>query len=232
MRCGAAPLSIGFVVIQLRKVRNACEREDTRRHMISLLRIGVTWLGLMGFVLPHPVVAGESNPASGDRPIAIAIFGGLLTNNHWEEAFAPWTLDFSDPTLVGLAASHSIGRFGPRLVFEVEGQVVRHFGDQNHFEFNLPIIARWASFPWDDVVDTSLAFGVGPSYASEKPEIEVANNGDSHRWLVYWMMEVEIGPPQTSWSAMLRLHHRSGAYGLVANEGGSNAIVLGVKHRF
>ncbi len=96
----------------------------------------------------------------------------------------------------------------------------------------LPIIGRWEPFPWDEVVDTSLAFGIGPSYASSKPKVEVANDGDSRRLLVYWMMEIEVGVPDKSWSAIFRLHHRSGAFGLVADEGGSNAMVIGLKQRF
>jgi len=188
--------------------------------------------GLVGLVLPHTAVAGEDSDSTKDKPSAIAVFGGLMTDNKWEDALAPWNLDFRDSTFVGLAASHVIGRFDRRLGFEIEGQVIRHFGDQDHWEFNLPIIGRWEAFPWDEVVDTSLAFGVGPSYASEKPKVEVANEGDSQRWLVYWMMELELGPPDKGWSALFRLHHRSEAVGLVADEGGSNALVIGLKQRF
>lgn len=200
---------------------------------VSLLIHCVAWIGLMGLALPHSgAAAGEDRASAKQMPRAIAGFGGLLTNNHWEDALAPWTLDFRGSTFVGIAASHGIGRFDHRLVFEVEGQVVRHFGDQDHWEFNLPIIGRWEAFPWNEVVDTSLAFGVGPSYASEKPKVEVANDGESHRLLVYWMMEFEGGPPDKGWSAIFRLHHRSGAFGFVADEGGSNAIVIGLKQRF
>ncbi len=192
----------------------------------------VAWFGLMGLVLLHQGAAGEGSASANDKAGAIVVFGGLLTNNHWEDALVPWTLDFRDSTFVGLAASHGIGRFDHRLGFEIEGQVVRHFGDQDHWEFNLPIIGRWEAFPWDAVVDTSLAFGVGPSYSSEKPKVEVANDGDSRRLLVYWMLEIEVGQPDTGWSAIFRLHHRSGAFGLVADEGGSNAMVIGLKQRF
>ena len=197
---------------------------------VPLLLHYLAWFGLMGLVLPYPAVAGSASTK--DRTGAIAVFGGLLTNNHWEEAFVPWTLDFRDSTLVGFAASHGIGRFGHRFGFEVEGQIVHHFGDQDHWEFNLPIIGRWEALPWDEVIDTSLAFGIGPSYASDKPKVEVANDGDSRRLLVHWMMEIEVGAPDKSWSAIFRLHHRSGAFGLVADEGGSNAMVIGLKQRF
>jgi len=69
-------------------------------------------------------------------------------------------------------------------------------------------------------------------YASEKPKVEVAKEGDSPRWLVYWMVEIGAGPPDKDWNVMFRFHHRSEAYGLVANEGGSNAFVFGLKQRF
>ena len=193
----------------------------------------VTWFGLMmALVLPHPATAGEDSASNKGGPSAIAVFGGIMTDNKWEDAVAPWNLDFRDSTFVGFAASHVIGRFDHRLGFEIEGQVIRHFGDQDHWEFNLPIIGRWEAFPWDEIVDTRLAFGIGPSYASEKPKVEVANEGDSQRWLVYWMVEIEAGPPDRDWSVIFRLHHRSEAFGLVADEGGSNAMVIGLKQRF
>ncbi len=46
------------------------------------------------------------------------------------------------------------------------------------------------------------------------------------------MMELDIGPLDKNWSALIRIHHRSGAFGLVADEGGSNALVIGLKQRF
>ena len=197
-----------------------------------LMLLCVAWFGLADLVLPPPAVGGEGNDSTKDDPSAIAVFGGLMTDNGWEDTLAPWNLDFRKSTFMGIAASHRIGRFDHRLGFEVEGQVVRHFGDQDHWEFNLPIIGRWEAFPWDEFVDTSLAFGIGPSYATEKPKLEVANEGDSQRWLVYWMIELEVGPPDQGWSTILRLHHRSEAFGVVADEGGSNALVIGFKQRF
>ena len=202
------------------------------RRVPLLLRIGI-WFGLvLALVLPYPAAAGEDSESIEKKAIAVAVFGGVLTNNQWEDVFTPWDIDTRDSTLAGLAISYGIGRIDPRFGFEIEGQIVHHFGDQDNWEFNLPIIARWKAFPWDDVVDTSLAFGIGPSYASEKPKVEVANEGDSQRWLVYWMAEIEVGPPDKDWSAIFRLHHRSEAFGLIADEGGSNSIVIGFKQRF
>ena len=191
------------------------------------------WFGLMmALVLPHPAAAGEGIASTKERQGAIAVFGGLMTDNDWQDTFQPWTLNFLDSAFAGLAASYVFYRFDHRFGFEIEGQVIRHFGDQDNWEFNLPIIGRWEAFPWDDVVDTSLALGIGPSYASEIPKLEAANTGGGDRLLVYWMVEIEAGPPDKSWSAMIRLHHRSGAFGLASPEGKSNAVVIGLRQRF
>ncbi len=44
--------------------------------------------------------------------------------------------------------------------------------------------------------------------------------------------QLRTGPPGKGRSVIFRLHHRSEAFGLVADEGGSNAMVIGLKQRF
>jgi len=167
------------------------------------------------------------------KGFAITVYAGLLTGNDWQEPLIGESIKFEDSWLIALAGSKELGRVFDHLVIELEGQVVRHLGDQDHWEFNVPIVFRWEKFPWDNVVDTSLAYGVGPSYATKVPPEEVARKGDSQRWLVYWMFEIELGLPQSEkWSAIARIHHRSGAWGVVADEGGSNIWALGLKRRF
>ena len=183
-------------------------------------------------MLLPPAAAGESGATTEDSSGAIAVFGGVMTNSDAVDFLTPWTLDLRESNMVALAATYGIGRFDHRFGFEIEGQIMRHFGDQDHWEITLPIIGRWEAFPWDDVVDTSLAIGAGPSYASEKPKVEVANEGDSRRLLLYWMMELELGPPGKDWSALIRLHHRSTVYGLIGDAGGSNAVLVGLRQRF
>ena len=66
----------------------------------------------------------------------------------------------------------------------------------------------------------------------ELPELEVELEGDSRQLLVYWVAELTAGPPEASWAVSLRLHHRSVAYGLFGEEGGMNAVGLGVRYMF
>jgi hypothetical protein len=58
---------------------------------------------------------------------------------------------------------------------EVEGQAARYVGAQHNWGFNLPLLAgRWHRFPWNRRLATSLAWGVGPSYATGVPRVEGA----------------------------------------------------------
>jgi hypothetical protein len=57
--------------------------------------------------------------------------------------------------------------------------------------------------------------------------------GKGTRALVHLMFEVTCAPPQTrDWSLFLRIHHRSGVFGLVSDADGSNFIGLGLRHHF
>ncbi len=71
--------------------------------------------------------------------------------------------DFAEPTIVVAAGSWTVARFfDGNLSCELEAQVDKYFGDQDHWEFNLPIIVfRWHRFPWDRYVATSFAWGIG-----------------------------------------------------------------------
>jgi len=177
-------------------------------------------------------VGGEVFGADGSRT-AVTLYGARLTTNVWEETLNPKELEFADAYLFVAALSRRFGGFRNLLSYEIEGQLARHFGDQDHWEVNALATLRWEPFWWDRHLDTSLAFGLGPSYASEVPEVEVAIDGASQRVLVYWMLELALRPPSLDrLEFVTRLHHRSGAYGLVADDGGSNALGFGVRYRF
>jgi hypothetical protein len=159
----------------------------------------------------------------------------IATQPGWEDIIIDaWDTEFVDSYLVTAALSYQYAaRKDGALAIEAEGQVVKHFHDQSHWEFNaLPILLRWKRFPWSQKIDTSAAFGIGLSYATELPPVEVQLEGESHQWLIYWVMELTAGPVHSPWSVSLRLHHRSVAYGLMGDEGGMNAVGLGLRYRF
>jgi hypothetical protein len=50
--------------------------------------------------------------------------------------------------------------------------------------------------------------------------------------MAYWTLEAEFGVDDSAISIFTRLHHRSGAFGAVADEGASNVIVWGIRRRW
>ena len=119
------------------------------------------------------------------------------------------------------------------MSFEVEMQAVKHFEYMDHWEFNGVITGRWEKFLWDETIDTTLAFGIGPSIATNEPEVELDNNGETSKFLIYWMIELTFSRPKRPRIVFItRLHHRSDAWGLANQNGGSNGIGLGIKYKF
>jgi len=180
------------------------------------------------------ILQGALVPArcSAEHLYALNLYAGRLTSNHWEEFFSS-ELDFKDSYLVTAALARRIGAYEDKASFEIEGQIVKHFNIQTHWELNALVAARWEAFWWDDVLDTSVAFGLGPSYATDEPEIETEIDENTSQFLIYWMLELALGLPDYPRVALItRIHHRSDAFGLIADGGGSNALAFGLKWRF
>lgn len=162
----------------------------------------------------------------------LSIFAGQLTANHFEEVLKPGELEFVDSQLLGLAVGYDWPLRHERWSLGFEFQVVRHFGLQQHWEANLPLILRYhPKNPWPRALD-SLAFGIGGSYATRIPVVEVNNDGASRHSLIYWMAEMEFATRRPGDSVYFRIHHRSDAFGLLEPEAGSNALVFGYRRSF
>ena len=190
------------------------------------MRIGAT------LVLAIGLLASMSLAASA-RDFSFSAYGGWLTSNDWIEVFAPQRWDFVDSQLAALAVSRQVGWLSNTARTEVEGQIVRHFGIQDHWEFNVLGVIRRTALPWDNTLDMSAAGGLGLSYATERPNAEIDFEGDTERLLVYWMLELDAAiPKMEAWSVLARLHHRSPAYGLFGDGGGANVLALGLRYRF
>jgi hypothetical protein len=205
-----------------------CE-EDIFRQILTAFFMLVTTLFIIGF---------SANPAYSNEPeeklYSLNIYAGQITTNGIGSLLIHfYDPDFKNSYLTAVTLARRIGTYKKMASFEVEGQVVKHFKMQNHWEINALIIARWEAFPWDKYVDTSFALGLGGSYATAEPEVEILIDGATSRFLVYGMTELTLGLPEyPNIALIIRIHHRSGAWGLVTEKGGSNTPCIGLKYRF
>jgi hypothetical protein len=170
-----------------------------------------------------------------EKPLySLSVYGGRMTDNEIDDFADEFlSLNFEDSYLLTLALARRFATYGELASFEAEGQIVKHFDQQNHWEFNALLTARWEAFFWDKYLDTSFAVGAGPSYATEVPEIEVQRSGESERLQVYMLVELEFAlPSHPNIAIITRIHHRSNAFGIVADDGTSNALGFGLKFRF
>lgn len=160
----------------------------------------------------------------------ISVFTGKW--NHWPESV------YSTELLYTLNEDNMVRRFFNPVVgvVQVGGNVAFRNGEDQPgiFEFEPYIMFRWANWPWNDTIVTSFALAEGVSYTTSVPYIEKRQHTNTKRILNYLALEATFADPSCpNLQVLLRIHHRSGAFGLYgAGNTGSNAIGGGIRYLF
>jgi hypothetical protein len=121
---------------------------------------------------------------------------------------------------------------------ELEAVVLKHFDQQDHWEIAGGAFARTGQIPLFLDLELNLAAGAGLSYALSDANLEIGDGGqrgvDTYRLQIYLAFETElVHGAVPGWSLVGRIHHRSGGYGLLTEQGsGSNFIGLGLRRGF
>lgn len=155
---------------------------------------------------------------------------GTMTSGSWHEAIRPTRLEFPGSSFFAAAigVERPLGR--TPLRYGVEVQFAAHVGRQDHLELSVPVTLRYV--PRQGTIFRSFAAGLGLSYATKPPQVEIDRNGASQRLFVHWIAEIELATPAPDQSLFFRLHHRSDGYGIFEVDAGSTALVLGWRKRF
>ena len=199
-----------------------------RRCFLVVIQIFVVLIS--SNVIADNSISERSKP---DYKWFLSIYGGPRTEENLAE-IAILNADYSDGNYVVVGAlAREVYRYEQWVSFELEGQVGKHFGsDNDHWEFVGAILGRWHPFPWDKYIDTGFAMGGGLSYNSDISETESKRDKNAQHLLGYLAFEFTFGLPQyPRWDLMLRVHHRSGAKGVIG-ESVSNYLCLGLKFAF
>ncbi len=174
---------------------------------------------------------GHAEEAGAKRDWFINSYTALLTNADLQKTLSLYT-DTHDAYLTALTVGKRIGSYKKYIDAELEGQIVKYYVKQDHWEFNAAFVLRWQPFLWDRLLDTSFAIGNGLSYASEVPDLEEKEHVNSTQLLHFLMIELTFAlPDYPEWNLITRIHHRSGIWGIFDKvKGGTNAIGLGIKY--
>jgi hypothetical protein len=171
------------------------------------------------------------NPATAENDWFVSLLSGWYSGARLREI--PSGLDLEDSYTLGLSVSKQFAEWGKHLRWEGELQVLKHFGEQEHVEFAGSVNLRWVTFPWNHYLMTTFAVGGGLSAATEVPELERSDpsNSDAAALLHYVLFEASFALPESRWSFVIRIHHRSGVWGLFSHSG-SNVLAAGLRYRF
>ena len=195
---------------------------------------------------PEPLSCTPSLPPIPEwqpYPWAITGWGGQMTTANFGQTFT-FQGEARPEYLMGVGVQRRILSGGP-LSLELDGNLFAHhaarqpggpynqtvpFADtpaQTFGEATLGIGARLWLRPWLNVF-----FEEGVSLLSEASNWERTERENYATFLNYLAFEVE-GLVTPEWSIVGRIHHRSGAFGTYSGvREGSNAYLLGVRHRF
>ncbi|MCP4755795.1 MAG: hypothetical protein GY866_33440 [Proteobacteria bacterium] len=192
---------------------------------MNVRRVGAFFLWVLLFSLPVLVHGEKASSSKADFDIGY-YQGQAVQNNFGDMLTNKWMPVGSYLRVVYL--NYNLDGEINDLTFEVEGQIAKHNGLQNHWESNLLLVARLALT--EEGLPTSIAYGQGLSYALAEPVLDDAADGDSARLLHYFFVELAIGFPEFSHDPrlVLRIHHRSGVFGVYCSDRcGSNIPAVG-----
>lgn len=183
------------------------------------------------------VAAGSTHADEIASPDTFTFYSGRISSEAtWHDVLLkPYSSKYTDAYLLAGSYTHAYKEhFDGALRMEYELNATYNFGDQSYWELNVaPLTLRWQRFPWSNLLHTSVAFGLGLSYAFKYPEIERELENDTQQFLIFWQLEFTAGPRDGPWSAVVRLHHRSPGWGIMGiADGGMNAPSLGFRYAF
>jgi hypothetical protein len=207
----------------------ACEGSGALRaqEVQVLPRDRPQWPHTEGFQLP-------SNP---EPTLRIGGYVGALSEQSLIgiTVIRPWRPKIQSDALVDVHAIYTAYRF-PNIPIdlEIEGGIAKHFGWSNQMEFDLAPMVRWKWLPWNEYVYTNFRLGlVGLSYDTSVPDWErhqVGRYDKRSRFLNFLVPEFTFSPSKDApFEVFVRVHHRSGAYGVIIKDQASNYISAGVR---
>lgn len=188
--------------------------------------------------IPH-----ESGGDKRDWSFEIGV--AFITSNNIEEIIGG-TVNASDGPAGGeiyaLTASRRLGElewnvgnhtFRPQIELPITLEIFNENSRSPFLDYNVSFNVRWVDFPWNEHLHTTFSMGLGLSYSSRLPlmDIERHPNESRSRLLFNWPIAVTFALPQhPEHQAMFFLLHQSGGH--IFQRGGMNSLGFGYRFDF
>lgn len=175
-----------------------------------------------------------------DGNCAVGIYGGTFLETGLLTALTgrvPITdLEFDDDFLIAVTASKRFLTLAKYVHLELEVGAAQRFGVQDEQEFWVAPYIRYDGFFWNKYLYTSIAINTGLSISTGVSAVEEARGGSAGGDNLLHFLSPEITfalPERKDIQATFRLHHRSGAFGVVSDTtGGAQYVTFGLRKHF
>lgn len=180
---------------------------------------------------------------------SVMVFGGVASETNFTELLiSPWNTEVNPIGVVGASYSHrlgtvneltggiGLGHVGDDLTVEAEAGTSVRFGDEYLGEAWTALYLRYDGLPWNETVYTTIGVNTGVSLLTNLSDFERWRDekGRSSVFLHYLGPEFTFADPENKdLEFVLRLHHRSGVFGLFDGVvSGSTFLSAGIRVRF
>jgi len=140
--------------------------------------------------------------------------------------------------IVGATAGRRVATVFEVIDIEAEIGAAKRLGNMEEGEFWGAMYVRYTDFPWNKHIFTTLGLSTGLNYATGISEFEKEMSGlnppAGTHIQHYFSPELTFALPDHKESQLVvRLHHRSGAYGVISGAlSGATYITAGIRSWF
>ena len=181
-------------------------------------------------------VASDTQPIAERGRFSVGLYAGELYKSQYISIlYRPQDIQLSPSYLVAANVDYRLYKSATiPIQFEGELDVAKRFHGANEFDVVLAPFVRWTWFPWNRLLYTNVRLGAaGLSYTSGVSAWERQNSGNNRgsNFLQFGSMEVSFAARENARSEVfVRVHHRSGVFGLINGvNGGSNYLSFGFR---
>ncbi len=176
-------------------------------------------------------------PCSGD--CGVLVFGGQsFTATSLQKIIfhfiPPSKWQFDNSYFFGVTVSRPLIEYSDWFDIEPEVGIGKRFGDMTEAEFWGAMYFRFKFFPENKYLLTSLALSSGLDYATGISALERKKaRGNPSEVMHYFSPEVTFAlPSHPQDELVVRIQHRSGAYGVINNASGAQFLTVGIRILF
>ena len=185
------------------------------------------------------------DPEGDRRAWAFEVGVAFITSNNISEIFSG-NIDIDDGPAGGeiysITAARRLGEFklnlwGHELTPQLEAPFTLEIVDENSramfWDVNASLVVRFEQFPWNHVVKTTIATGVGLSYSSNIYRMDIQRHplDDRSHLKFNWPIQLTLAlPAYPDHQLSLYVAHQSGGH--VFDTGGINSLGIGYRFDF